>query len=90
MSGGDTAVGESRMSITGQRLRINGLDFNVLVEGDGPDVLLIHGFPDSNAVWRNQIPALVEAGYRVIAPDLRASGRRRHRRTRSTMGSTGS
>ena len=54
MSGGDTAVGESRMSITGQRLRINGLDFNVLVEGDGPDVLLIHGFPDSNAVWRNQ------------------------------------
>lgn len=78
------------MSITGQQLRINGLDFNVLVDGDGPEVLLIHGFPDSNAVWRNQIPALVEAGYRVIAPDLRGFGQTAARRTRSTMGSTGS
>ena len=50
------------------------LRFNVLVEGQGPDVLLVHGFPDSNSVWRNQIPALVDAGYRVIAPDLRGFG----------------
>ncbi|MCJ7795791.1 MAG: alpha/beta hydrolase [Thermoleophilia bacterium] len=62
------------MSIKGQTLHINGLDFNVVVEGEGPDVLLIHGFPDSNAVWRNQIPALVEAGFRVIAPDQRGFG----------------
>ena len=62
------------MSIKGRTLEIGGLDFNVLVDGEGPDVLLIHGFPDSNAVWRHQIPALVEAGYRVIAPDLRGFG----------------
>jgi pimeloyl-ACP methyl ester carboxylesterase len=37
-------------------------------------VLLLHGFPDSSKLWRNQIPALVEAGYRVIAPDLRGFG----------------
>ena len=37
-------------------------------------MLLVHGFPDSNSVWRHQIPALVNAGYRVIAPDLRGFG----------------
>ena len=43
-------------------------------EGDGPPVLLLHGFPDSAALWRHQIPALTTAGYRVIAPDLRGFG----------------
>jgi pimeloyl-ACP methyl ester carboxylesterase len=62
------------MSIKGRTLDIGGLNFNALVDGEGPDVLLIHGFPDSNSVWRHQIPALVEAGYRVIAPDLRGFG----------------
>ena len=55
---------------SGDRVDIRNLRFNVLVEGEGPDVLLVHGFPDSNSVWRHQIPALVNAGYRVIAPDL--------------------
>jgi pimeloyl-ACP methyl ester carboxylesterase len=62
------------MSLPGTKLRIGELNFNVLVAGAGPDVLLLHGFPDSNAVWRHQIPALVAAGYRVIAPDLRGFG----------------
>jgi pimeloyl-ACP methyl ester carboxylesterase len=50
---------------------------NVAVHGpEGGDVvLLIHGFPDSARLWRNQIPALAEAGYRVVAPDLRGFGR---------------
>jgi len=64
------------MSIAGTKLQVRGLDFNVLVEGEGPDVLLVHGFPDSNSVWRHQIPALVDAGFRVIAPDLRGLARR--------------
>jgi pimeloyl-ACP methyl ester carboxylesterase len=37
-------------------------------------VLLLHGFPDSSHLWRNQIPPLVQAGFRVIAPDLRGFG----------------
>jgi pimeloyl-ACP methyl ester carboxylesterase len=37
-------------------------------------VLLLHGFPDSSYVWRHQIPALVEGGFRVVAPDLRGCG----------------
>lgn len=42
---------------------------------DGTAVLLIHGFPDSARLWRHQIPVLAEAGYQVIAPDLRGFGR---------------
>jgi pimeloyl-ACP methyl ester carboxylesterase len=45
-----------------------------VVTGEGPPVLLLHGFPDTHAVWRLQIPALVQAGYRVIAPDVRGHG----------------
>jgi pimeloyl-ACP methyl ester carboxylesterase len=43
-------------------------------EGDGPAVLLLHGFPDSSRLWRHQIPALTGAGLRTIAPDLRGFG----------------
>jgi pimeloyl-ACP methyl ester carboxylesterase len=56
------------------RYRVNGIDMNVVIAGEGPDVLLVHGFPDTHAVWRKQIPALVAAGYRVIAPDTRGCG----------------
>lgn len=58
----------------GKRLQVNGIEMYVVVAGQGPDVLLLHGFPDSHAIWRHQIPALVAAGYRVIAPDLRGFG----------------
>ncbi|MFN2544932.1 MAG: alpha/beta fold hydrolase [Actinomycetota bacterium] len=36
--------------------------------------MLLHGFPDTSWVWRNEIPALTAAGFRVIAPDLRGRG----------------
>ncbi len=38
-------------------------------------VVLLHGFPDSGRLWRNQVPALVEAGFKVIVPDMRGYGR---------------
>jgi pimeloyl-ACP methyl ester carboxylesterase len=56
------------------RVTVNQLSFHVVDEGHGPAVLLLHGFPDSSALWRHQIPALVDAGHRVIAPDLRGFG----------------
>lgn len=62
------------MSFPMQTLHVNGIDMNVVVAGEGPPVLLLHGFPDAHAVWRLQIPALVAAGYRVIAPDVRGHG----------------
>ena len=56
------------MSLQGRNVQINGLNLNVFVEGEGEPVLLLHGFPDSNYLWRGVIPRLVKAGYRIIAP----------------------
>jgi pimeloyl-ACP methyl ester carboxylesterase len=44
------------------------------IAGEGPPVLLVHGFPDSGRVWRHQVGPLAEAGFRVIVPDLRGFG----------------
>jgi len=57
-------------------IRINGDDVElaVLDEGEGEAVLLIHGFPDSARLWRHQLPTLTDAGFRVVAPDLRGFG----------------
>jgi pimeloyl-ACP methyl ester carboxylesterase len=56
------------------RVSGDGVTLAVNVEGEGHPVLLLHGFPDSSFLWRNQVPALVEAGLQVIAPDLRGFG----------------
>src|SRR4029453_7656930 len=55
-------------------IEVGAVRLQVTDEGEGPPVLLLHGFPDSARLWRNQIPALVQAGFRVIAPDLRGFG----------------
>jgi pimeloyl-ACP methyl ester carboxylesterase len=52
--------------------RMNGLA--VHDAGDGPAVLLLHGFPDTHDLWRHQVPALHAVGLRTIAPDLRGFG----------------
>ena len=56
-------------------LPINGVNYHVDEFGAGRPVLLLHGMPDTAAVWRQQIPALVEAGFRVFAPDMLGYGR---------------
>ena len=65
---------EPAVSFRSRRIEIDGLALNVVDEGKGPAVLLLHGFPDDHTVWRRQIPMLVAAGYRVIAPDTRGCG----------------
>lgn len=42
--------------------------------GDGPPVLMLHGFPELGYSWRHQVPALAAAGYRAMAPDTRGYG----------------
>jgi pimeloyl-ACP methyl ester carboxylesterase len=42
--------------------------------GEGPLVLLLHGFPECWVSWRNQLPALANAGFRAVAPDMRGYG----------------
>lgn len=49
----------------------NGFRFTADVGGDGPLVVLLHGFPHSRHTWRHELPALVAAGYSVCAPDQR-------------------
>jgi pimeloyl-ACP methyl ester carboxylesterase len=44
-------------------------------QGDGTPVLLLHGWPDSSALWRNQVRFLTAHGFRAITPDLRGFGR---------------
>jgi pimeloyl-ACP methyl ester carboxylesterase len=56
------------------QIQVEHLNFNVQQEGSGLPVLLLHGFPDSSYLWRNQIPALKSEGMHVIAPDLRGFG----------------
>ncbi|MBZ6291164.1 alpha/beta hydrolase [Streptomyces olivaceus] len=54
---------------------VDGHRLNVFTAGTGPEtVVLVPGIPDSSAVYRGQIPGLLEAGYRVIAPDLLGQG----------------
>jgi epoxide hydrolase 4 len=43
-------------------------------EGDGPLVVLLHGFPEFRVSWKRQLPALAAAGFRAVAPDLRGYG----------------
>jgi len=50
---------------------INGVRLHWVEAGSGPLVVLLHGFPEFHYSWRNQIPALAVAGYRVVAPDMR-------------------
>ena len=55
-------------------LRVNGIEMRVAEQGDGPLVLLLHGAPESWYSWRHQLPALANAGFRVVAPDMRGYG----------------
>src|ERR1700730_11756949 len=45
------------------------------VEGSGPLVVMVHGFPESWYSWRHQLPAVAAAGFRAVAIDVRGYGR---------------
>ncbi len=52
----------------------NGVDLRVVDVGEGPAVILAHGFPELAFSWRHQIAPLAAAGYRVLVPDQRGYG----------------
>ncbi len=54
---------------------VDGLRMHYLLEGSGPAVVLLHGMGSCGEDWLLQVPALVQAGYTVLAPDLRGHGR---------------
>lgn len=58
-----------------RRVRVApGVELRVVVEGRGPLVVLLHGFPQGWYLWRHTIKPLVDAGFRVAAPDQRGYG----------------
>jgi len=57
------------------RIDVDGVGIEYEVVGQGRPVVLLHGFPDSGRLWRHQVPALADAGFRVVVPDLRGYGR---------------
>jgi pimeloyl-ACP methyl ester carboxylesterase len=57
-----------------RQLSVNGIELHLADAGAGPAVVLLHGFPELWYSWRHQLPALADAGYRAIAPDLRGYG----------------
>ena len=62
------------MNYPTKQLEREGVSLNYIDEGRGRAVLLLHGFPDSIHLWRHQVSALLDAGYRVIAADNRGMG----------------
>src|SRR3978361_653249 len=64
-------------SSTERLVDTNGVQLRVTEAGDrgAPVVVLCHGFPELAYSWRHQIPALTDAGFRVLAPDMRGFGR---------------
>lgn len=63
------------MNLESHFVDVHGLRMHYVSAGEGPAVILMHGFPDTHELWRFQIPALVAAGFRVIAPDMRGYGK---------------
>ncbi len=67
-------LGESLVFPDPHYIKSNGINMAVHEQGDGPAVVLLHGFPELAFSWRHQLPALADAGYRAIAPDQRGYG----------------
>ncbi|XP_010914487.1 epoxide hydrolase 1 [Elaeis guineensis] len=65
---------EGVSGISHQTVEANGIRMHVAEKGEGPAVLLLHGFPELWYSWRHQIASLAARGYRAIAPDLRGFG----------------
>ena len=61
--------------VTHRLIETNGIRLHVAEQGEGPLIILCHGFPECWYSWRHQLPALAKAGFRAVAPDLRGYGR---------------
>ena len=61
--------------VTHRMIETTGIRLHLAEQGEGPLVILCHGFPECWYSWRHQLPALAKAGFRAVAPDLRGYGR---------------
>ncbi len=56
------------------RMQANGVEINAVRGGEGPPVLLLHGYPQTHVMWHDVAPLLVDEGFTVVAADLRGYG----------------
>ncbi len=68
-------VDSAMPEVTHRMIETNGIGLHVAEQGEGPLVILCHGFPECWYSWRHQLGALAKAGFRAVAPDLRGYGR---------------
>src|SRR4051812_46095260 len=76
---GPTSTGKTVMltvaappeAVRHQSAAVGRLRFHYAESGEGPPVVLLHGFPEFWYSWSHQLPALAEAGFHAVAPDLR-------------------
>lgn len=54
---------------------VNGVRLRYIEAGEGPLLVLLHGFPEFSYSWRHQMPVLAAAGFHVVAPDMRGYNR---------------
>jgi pimeloyl-ACP methyl ester carboxylesterase len=64
--------------VSHRSIEANGIRLHIASQGQGPLVLLCHGFPESWYSWRHQLKALADAGYHAVAPDMRGYGASDH------------
>ncbi|GGB62355.1 alpha/beta fold hydrolase [Henriciella pelagia] len=65
---------DTRTEPTLRTIKVNGINMRIAEMGQGPLVILAHGWPESWYSWRHQIKALADAGYHAVAPDMRGYG----------------
>lgn len=73
--GSGPSYAQATGSAAGRTIGANGIHLHFVEQGEGPLVVLCHGFPESWYSWRHQLPALAAAGFRAVAVDMRGYGR---------------
>ena len=61
-------------SVKHRFIPVNGIKMHIAEQGEGPLIVLVHGWPELWYSWRHVLPALAAAGYHAVAPDMRGYG----------------
>jgi hypothetical protein len=69
----DQVYGQVSSAVAHRVVEANGIHLHLAEQGEGPLVVLCHGFPESWYSWRHQITALSAAGFHAVAPDMRVT-----------------
>ena len=69
-----SAISAQVTSLKHRFIQVNGIKMHIAEQGEGPLIVLAHGWPELWYSWRHVLPALAAAGYHAVAPDMRGYG----------------